>query len=451
MFDKTRWNAQARMIQQVLEKAPVFNPDYRLPPEEFQRRQQAVRTMLRREGYDCGVVWSDEHYCGDVPYLAGNCNIMVEPIAAVLGENGLFFIAGMESGIVAEQFCHRSGVTIRRIDILNADKWDDPKESAAPAGIIIEACGKNPGRIALLTTRSIFPVGLYYALTKLAGSENVVDISEKYYQIKYEKSDAEMQLIRESCLISDVMIEGMLRILRPGLRETQVAGWGYMIAQELGVEAQGFPIMVTSGKNNRTVVGRASTRVIREGDIVHIGVSPKRDGLNGAQRVSVQCVRSPGETSPSYRLWMEFLEGAFCHAAETFARIAEDDLPGKIHEESMIRYYEDHRGELERRSGLRLPGFSNLKGYVTSHNSGYTECQEFYGALSPDFDRPCAKQMVLMLDAGLQGFRDGWDDVVIPGLDYIVIEKTAGKFGRSVEILNRLPVNVQHLVGEAFE
>jgi hypothetical protein len=42
-----------------------------------------------------------------------------------------------------------------------------------------------------------------------------------------------------------------------------------------------------------------------------------------------------------------------------------------------------------------------------------------------------------------------WDEVVIPGLDYVVIEKTLGKFGKRVEPLTRLPLNVQHLVGRA--
>ena len=55
-----------------------------------------------------------------------------------------------------------------------------------------------------------------------------------------------------------------------------------------------------------------------------------------------------------------------------------------------------------------------------------------------------------MLDVGLKGFYDTWTDVAIPGLDYIVIEKTAGKFGDQVRILNRLPVDLQQFVGEAF-
>lgn len=450
MFDSKIWTQQAKIICNVLEKAPSFHKDYFLPAEEFTLRQQKVFEMLKQEGYDCGIVYSDEHYCGDVPYLAGNNNIHVEPVAAVLAKNGLYLIAGLESGIVAEQFCHRSGVKLRKVDILQIDNPEYPENLLSPADIIKEACGEKPKKIALLTSRSILPLGFYRVLERYVGAKGIVDLSQKYYEIKYEKSEREMHLIEESCRISDVMLEGMLRILRPGLTEAQIAGWGYEIANELGAEEMGFKVMVTSGMNNRTIVGRASNRVIQEGDVVHIGVSPKRDGLCGAQRTSVLCVKDPSLASGNYLIWTKFLQEAFAFSVKKLQEIARENLPGSTHEKAMIDYYRSKAPALEVATGLELPCFEALKGYVTTHNSGYTECQELYGALSTDFDRQCAKRMVLMLDVGLKGFGTTWDDIVIPGLDYIVIEKTVGKFGHEIRILNQLPIDLQYLVGEAF-
>lgn len=444
------WRKQAAIISKVLESAETFDTEYLLPREEFLLRQKKVWDMLEREGAECGIVYSDEHYCGDVPYLAGNNNIIVEPIAAVLGKNGLFFIAGLESGIVAEQFCHRSDVKIRKTDILKIGSENYPEGVLTPEQIIEEACGRKPETIALLTSKGIFPTGLYMALEQYAGRKSIQDLSEQYYKIKYEKSDREMRLIEESCRISDVMLEGMIRVLEPGLRECQLAQWGYAIAAELGADAMGFDVMVTTGKNNRTIVGRASNAVIKEGDTVHIGVAPKRDGLCGAQRASVFCVRTPQEIPDQQRIWMQFLEEAFHYAVQVFQEIAEKDLPGNVHEKKMLLFYEEKAKELQKLTGIPLHNFSRQKGYVTSHNSGYTECQEFYGALDTKFDEKCARQMVLMLDVGLKGFGDRWDDIVIPGLDYLVIEKTTGKYGNKVRVLNQLPVNLQYLVGEAF-
>lgn len=450
MFDGKIWKKQAEIICTVLEKAPQFDKDYLLPAAEFTERQEKVWKMLQEQNFDCGIVYSDEHYCGDVPYLAGNNNIIVEPVAAVLGKNGLYFIAGLESGIVAEQFCHRSGVKIRKVDLIRVDEEDYSPDLLTPSDIVEEACGGKPQKIALLTTRGIFPLGLYNVLSRYVGADNIRDISKEYYKIKYEKSNREMRLIEESSQIADVMLEGMLRILRPGLRESQVAQWGYVIAHELGADALGFEVMVTANKNNRTIVARASNAVINEGDVVHIGVSPKRDGLCGAERASVVCVKNPADVPKEHRIWMEFLQGAFEYSVEVFRMIAKKDCPGCLHEQKMIEYYDAKAPELEQKLGIKLENFSNLKGYVTSHNSGYTECQECYGALACDFNEKCARQMVLMLDVGIKGFRDTWDDIAIPGLDYLVIEKTTGKFGKEVRVLNKLPVDLQYLVGEAF-
>jgi hypothetical protein len=52
-----------------------------------------------------------------------------------------------------------------------------------------------------------------------------------------------------------------------------------------------------------------------------------------------------------------------------------------------------------------------------------------------------------MLDVALRGIGDYWDDVVIPGFDYCVVENTLGKYGTRVERLTKLPLNVQAFVG----
>jgi hypothetical protein len=52
-----------------------------------------------------------------------------------------------------------------------------------------------------------------------------------------------------------------------------------------------------------------------------------------------------------------------------------------------------------------------------------------------------------MLDVALRGIGDHWNDVILPGFDYCVVEDTLGKDGSRVEYLTRVPVHVQELVG----
>lgn len=52
-----------------------------------------------------------------------------------------------------------------------------------------------------------------------------------------------------------------------------------------------------------------------------------------------------------------------------------------------------------------------------------------------------------MLDVAVRGVGDYWNDVIIPDMDYVVVENTLGKFETRVETFSRLPLNVQSLVG----
>jgi hypothetical protein len=111
-----------------------------------------------------------------------------------------------------------------------------------------------------------------------------------------------------------------------------------------------------------------------------------------------------------------------------------------------VDFFSAHSDEVSRRYGKPIQ-LQNLKPYTGTHNSGYTECQEFFGAITLDSADPLGRQIVTMLDVAVRGIGDRWNDVIIPDMDYVVIENTLGKFGTRVEIFNQVPANVQPLVG----
>ena len=110
-------------------------------------------------------------------------------------------------------------------------------------------------------------------------------------------------------------------------------------------------------------------------------------------------------------------------------------------------YFAGHANEVSARVGKPID-LASLKPYTGTHNAGYTECQEFFGAITLDSDEPLGRQIVTMLDVALRGVGDHWHDVRLPGFDYCVVENTLGKYGPRVERLTKLPINVQELVGK---
>ena len=445
-MDIKRWSREAEIVAEVLKNAPSIDKDFRIKKDEFLKRQKKVADALERVGLSCGIVYSDEHYNGDVPYLGGNTNISIEPVAGVIGKNGFFIMAGLEGGYIAEQLAPRAAAKVCKVEMLKLADEEYPINAIPPDEVIEMAAGAKPEKIALLTPRSVLPVSVYEYLCGYVGKENVIDAQEIYYKIKYEKSEDEMRLITDASLICDTMVEAMLSVMKPGMYETQVAKWGYTVAMELGVEEMGFDIMVTSNDANRTLIGKALNRPINEGDIVHVGVAPKRDGLTACERVSVVCVKNPSLVSKEQKYWFDFTEEAFRVGLDAYINVAKNGLPAKIQEQALVDYFKSRSDEVGKKLSKNID-LANQKPYTGTHNAGYTECQEFYGAITLNSDAPLGNQIVTMLDVAIRGVGNYWDDIVIPGLDYIVVEKTLGKYGKDVKVLNKLPINVQHLVG----
>ena len=442
-----QWLEDAKIISQVLSNAPSIDKNLRVGTAEFKARQQNVIQALEGVGLQAAFVYSDEHYNGDVPYLAGNTNVSIEPIAGVIGKNGFHLLAGLEGGYIAEQLAYRAGVEVHKVEMLKLADEDYPIDAEKVEDVIEKAAGCKPDRIGLLTPRAVLPVSIYeFLVDYVGGKENVVNAQDIYFKIKYEKSETEMKLLQQASLISDVMVEGMLRVVKPGMLETQISQWGYAIAQELGAEEFGFDIMVNANEANRTLIGKSLNRVINEGDIVHVGVSPKRDGLTACERASVVCVNDVKKITQDQKFWFDFVEDAYRAGFDAYAKVAKESLPAKLQEQALVDYFKSREDEVCKRIGKKID-MAKQKPYTGTHNAGYTECQEFFGAITLNSHEPLGERIVTMLDVAVRGIGNMWNDIVIPGLDYLVVEKTLGKFGKNVETLTKLPINLQHFVG----
>ncbi|MGE5646608.1 MAG: M24 family metallopeptidase [Acidobacteriota bacterium] len=433
-------------VLRVLEQTPAIDREYMAPREEFAARARRTNEALARRGHTVGLVFSDEHYSGDVPYLGGNTNVSIEQVAGVIGPRGFHIAAGLEGGYVAEQLASRAGAEVHKVELLQLADEKYPIKAERLEDVIAAAAGGKVDHVALLTPRQVIPAALVEYLEKLYGREGVVDAQEIYYRVKYEKSEIEMRLIADACVVADAMLGAMLAVLRPGRLETEVAAWGAWVGRMLGSERDGFEIMVGANEANRTLIGPALNRPIREGDWVHLGVAPKRDGLTACVRRSVIAVEDPRRVTAKQQYWFDLVEGAYETGEEWYRKVAAENLPARLQEQALVNYFRDRAAEVSSHIGKEI-ALESLKPYTGTHNSGYTECQEFFGAITLDSHEPLGQRIVTMLDVALRGIGDRWDDVVIPNFDYCVVENTLGKYGSRVERLTRVPVHAQEMVG----
>src|SRR6516162_5439050 len=341
-------------VLKVLADTPAIDREYLAPIEEFQFRVRRINQALEQHGHTVGLVFSDEHYAGDVPYLGGNTNISIEQVAGVVGPNGFHVVAGLEGGYVAEQLADRAGAKVHKVELLQLADEKYPIRAERLEDVIRAAAGKDVDHIALLTPRQVLPAGLLEHLQGIYGRDGVVDVQELYYRVKYEKSAIEMRLISDACVIGDAMLRTMLAVLRPGRLETEVAAWGAWVGRMLGSERDGFEIMVGANTANRTLIGPALNRRIHEGDWVHLGVAPKRDGLTACLRRSAIAVESPQKVTLDQKYWFDLVEDAYRVGEHWYREVAAKHLPARLQEKALVDFFAGHSEEISRRIDKRI-------------------------------------------------------------------------------------------------
>ena len=173
-------NREWKHVSRILAAyGPRVQPGRTTPKREFQRRVTAVQQALAKAGCPVGLVFSDEHYCGDVPYLGGNTNVSVEQVAGIVGPTGFHIVAGLEGGYVAEQLAPRAGAVVHKAELLQLADEKYPIRAEHLEDIIAAAAGQPLAavrQIALLTPRQVVPAAIVEYLNRLFGAKNVLDL-----------------------------------------------------------------------------------------------------------------------------------------------------------------------------------------------------------------------------------------------------------------------------------
>jgi len=484
------FSEKLKKLEIIIERSPAIDRYFSIPKDEFvERRQKIWKALIEAEDIDVAFAFSDEHYSGDVPYLGGNTNYSIEQVAFGLGPDPFTsgIIAGFEGVYIAGQLAGRAGIMVYPTESLQLADEKYPVEGFTLMDILETIAGKKVNRIGLLSPRQVIPDGVVANLEEIVGKENVVDTQIPFQKFKNLKSTNEMRLIEDAGYVTSLALRAMLAVMEPGMDETEVAAFGDMVAKWMGCERQGFQTMVGSDIACVTMIGPALNRKIIEGEYMHLGASFKRDGLTACCRRSI--FSNYDGITPYMKYFRKIVEDGFRVGFDTYVDIVLNNKPAKYQEQALIDFFNTKTDELlnivEIKSGKQsalllkenlfndIPGITKglarMKPYTGTHNSGYTECQEFYGAITLESEEPLEQQVVTMLDVALRGRGSKWlgeeFEHIIPGFDYWVVEDTLGKYGNTVKNLTgelqpggktvkgagKIPVSVQTLVGNVNE
>jgi Xaa-Pro aminopeptidase len=216
----------------------------------FLARQKKLRGQLASTGLDALLV----SHLSNIRYL---CGFTGSAGFLLVTENGSVFFTDVRYDTQARDEVKGAKVIIARKAVLSAlGEWIGAQRKR-PRGwtIGIEADHMTVAERKRLA--GLLPSGL-----RLRNAPAMVE------RARLVKEDAELELIRTAVQLGARLFDRALEVLRPGVKESEVAAEMEYAARRAGAEEMSFPTIIASGVRSALPHGRATQEAIAAGGFV---------------------------------------------------------------------------------------------------------------------------------------------------------------------------------------
>jgi len=431
-------------LEEIIQTAnPEVERNLEISKKEYRERWTKVQKAMKEKGYDLAYACGSELDRSDVAWLAGIFDPIIERYGILIPSMGTpIVVAGSEGGHVIEDCVKVSGAEVALLmeyQISDEDyrfaKFEKLRDVVYR---MVPFKAGQPLKVAIFSSSQFIPFDHVSLFQERFGGKNVIFDVDLLSKIKYEKSFTELKIMGTANTIADAAFLGMLSVLKPGIRELDVAAVGDYIMKRLGARRTGFPTIVSSGSRGKSVLGPATNKQIKKDEFVSLGISPTFNGYHGIMRRTVKVGKGWTDGEKEF---MDSLEGLYHAVMNAVQEAAEKNLPSNFIDKKGKAYIE--KTKLKDKKGKLL---SPREPYTFIHNTGCSECQEGFGAVTPYTNEPLGKNVALMIDVAFLG-SDETGDLVFP-LEYAVIEDAFWKSGKQTGVYNKMPLNVQEFAGK---
>lgn len=347
--------------------------------KEFARRKNNVVNILKEKDLRGALIYYDELNISNGWYLSGWCPQFESGCILITDTGSAYILGGPES----EPFAKMDS-TIK--ETRNMTVFMVPDEEYPMATIVTfkevfnEVFGKTGiDKIGIVGMNSM-PFGVYKALIDDIKGIKLVDITPEYESLRIIKSKYELDLMQKAFDITDEAFKDMYAAIKDGVSEIYVAGIADGKLRTGGANWFGFKTIVAAEERSNGVVPTASSRILRNGEMVLTGCSARYEGYASAAGYSVIV---GGKPSKEQKDFLKML-------AESFFITKEMLKPGMVGKENYakIKKYFSDKGGYEK--------------YVVCpfvHTCGLNEAEApFFGPNSTDIIQP---DMAINIDVSL--------------------------------------------------
>lgn len=247
---------------------------------EFKRRVENIRKLMKKESVDVFLVYGDEYRRENLRYVSNYWSIFDRGML-VIGLEGepILLVAPEGENVAREMSIWKDIRLIPEVEpAYIPDKIDYGLASyTSLANVLFELSGKKKPKHIKICGIDAMPVVTYEAIRAVADSAKIGNGDDDIYRMRLIKSPAEVGLLKRVWEICDIGYKAILDAEIVGLTEIQAAAVGEKAARDAGAEHIVFSILA-SGERTNTVVGRPTEKVIREGEMIMAALAVQYQG-----------------------------------------------------------------------------------------------------------------------------------------------------------------------------
>nr|WP_295283561.1 M24 family metallopeptidase [uncultured Blautia sp.] len=246
---------------------------------EFERRISKIRIYLEQNNIDAILIYGDEYRKENLRYVSNYWPIF-ERGAMLLGRNGEpIVLCAPEGQKVAEEMSIWSDIRLSPdfLCVTVPDEIDYPLACYTSFSSLAEELRENT------KLEKIGIVGLdamsadLYEKIRDGFQAEIVNCNTLLYELRREKSAEEVACLREAARIADAGFKAMMQSELIGKTELEAAGIAEAAARAEGAEHIIFQIY-GSGERTHRIVGRPSSKVIEDGDMIMCALAVQYEG-----------------------------------------------------------------------------------------------------------------------------------------------------------------------------
>ncbi|MDD5707550.1 MAG: Xaa-Pro peptidase family protein [Kiritimatiellae bacterium] len=252
-----------------------------LPKKQSEMRVAKLRELMAAKSLDAALVYYDEFNIGNGWYLTGWCPQFEIGAVMVPRKGDAMILGGPESEPFAK--LDSAIAETRNVPAFMVPDEEYPNARITNFAALLGELKRKLGKVQRvgLVGGGRMPAACHKQIVQGFRGVALVDLTDDYLKLRYHKSGWEIEQIRAAFRLADASYDAMKRQIKPGVSEISVAAAGEYAGRKRGASGFGFSAIVGSGPRANAVVPTASSKMLKSGELVMIGIAPKVNGYAG--------------------------------------------------------------------------------------------------------------------------------------------------------------------------